>query len=1325
MKPLVDSSESGALASMKEHFTDAHTTKVMHQKHCGRVAGKFKHRLDETDADGRNVLHHLAASKPSLDTIAVNMFEVETNKVHSGVSMWEWVKKTFDSDFDVCENLLLARDNSGVMPVTIAIAAAEDRKEWWPLVNMIMYKVAWRPDRKDLFDEVVAAAAPGPKKFLTELRNRRRFQDFWEKFGLESRSYSRKDVSDFDLDKAKEEAENLDWCPKTNDDDDDDNSDWAPNGAMQWDLHLLLRKACTTGHVELVKWLIDVWQAPVDPPITPGNPDDKDEYYAMDLKYDESKGQFAPSGFDSSISLTDCAVLMSSTNLLWARSYEVLIPNDDSECVFGVPKYTLDRKREEKEQRKNDGTWEDHGYHSVQRPLDFLDTFLPVEVFGSGHMESGWQPAKVPFNEFVKEKWEKIKEEKEYSFSGACEYEKSFWKARAIKCEQPRSDERLELIKFFVDRYGSRFLPRLDFVIMCDSVPILKWMIDNGNVKFTDQLHWHSHLEGERFHRDTAEEADNATENNEDVDEEFMCAYCFDDYRKNDPFRLRCGHTFCSACLRDELRVNHLEDNQMRYDARPWANARCAMCRADVSGDIPHTIGLMGRFLTDLEYNTNPAFVDWFLMDTRKASSATVADALFMASIGVGAINTLEFLSAQDSVDFRAETIGGHNAMRIATSLSQFFSIKWLASKGLSDLALELSHEYLDADSPEIFGGEDGDVLQLSSVHEACRNGVLFTYNCFEKMNYMSTADEFLDSAGATYISHLRANIVDSRLSEIARDWHRDRVAVKLPKLIANQSSLAHIKEYLLQGQFTEPMKRIPLWDGGTNSDATSEYLFECFILIFKHQREDVLRWLHLNQFSSYDRHHVKVFGSNRFGKFGNYLPFQNSYFLGDRDEPIPEFVAAMRRHGTTEQGYDPRLLIPREKLAGKHSSLKIFELMDTIDTARRVSSELNAIRNKVRDLFCDQKDAIDLDKLAPCPTIDELVALRKEHDDLLSSTLTTLDPDFHRFLTEEKWHDKASHLRGHWKLGHYRMATEDEDTFSRAVLTQNYEVAEWIGANMFEPEQLKASLHKMQQECITASYPLEIFKWLWDYANRQGWNPEPWIQNIAAVSEHPPLIFAAGRELARTVYFSSENKSHEKRSEIATHEKSAQFEIFNWLLEQRNMRALIKSARVGTSKKSFMWYVFNNNHGMSLGMPVAKLPEHLQFDNMFKFFVEECGADATLSHQGESLVDAMGERIASYWDRDDVLPCIKVVRYLVDYQGADISHWSQKKRDELRPSTEERRELSLKAIEARSRMGERRERAATAADSRRMAHDVASTIVHGVLDKSNNSLSR
>ena len=179
----------GNSPAFDEAFKDQTTLHAFHHKHCGRVAGKFNHRVHETDERGRNIFHYLAAKAPPdemeddddeiSDDIKKMRTEFFSSKFMFGTKVWDLLNcvSSVHNTLELTEELLLLRDKDGYMPLTLGIAS-EERRNWFNLVQQVKYKLFCRytgPDEA-LFKEVYAAASPGAQQYLKDRMNRARLK---------------------------------------------------------------------------------------------------------------------------------------------------------------------------------------------------------------------------------------------------------------------------------------------------------------------------------------------------------------------------------------------------------------------------------------------------------------------------------------------------------------------------------------------------------------------------------------------------------------------------------------------------------------------------------------------------------------------------------------------------------------------------------------------------------------------------------------------------------------------------------------------------------------------------------------------------------------------------------------------------------------------------------------------------------------------------------------------------------------------------------------------------------------------------------------------
>ena len=67
-------------------------------------------------------------------------------------------------------------------------------------------------------------------------------------------------------------------------------------------------------------------------------------------------------------------------------------------------------------------------------------------------------------------------------------------------------------------------------------------------------------------------------------DRDCECSICFESYKKDKIVKLNCNHTFCGDCVIETIKTTKL------------ANARCALCRADIKTIITYATEVINKF---------------------------------------------------------------------------------------------------------------------------------------------------------------------------------------------------------------------------------------------------------------------------------------------------------------------------------------------------------------------------------------------------------------------------------------------------------------------------------------------------------------------------------------------------------------------------------------------------------------------------------------------------------------------------------------------------------------------------------------------------------
>ncbi|KAI5060819.1 hypothetical protein GOP47_0025239 [Adiantum capillus-veneris] len=240
-------------------------------------------------------------------------------------------------------------------------------------------------------------------------------------------------------------------------------------------------------------------------------------------------------------------------------------------------------------------------------------------------------------------------------------------------------ERRLEVLEIFAEKYDdhgaeSFALPRLDLVVACGQLHILKWLIRKGYVDLN--LPFSSNEEMGVLKDDEDDDDNYAVANDAD------CAIC---YRiKRFPVELECGHSYCLSCIRQVHTYSHA--NMQSF--------QCPYCRRHLSVPPSMTIS------SSLQYYLKSKS-PWL----HHKSSNTLGEILMALAAGTGSVFILEYLIVQHNID-PATTLyaKGRNLMHIAASRPNLVSCKWLCCNGYLELATRFSDE------------------NLSPVHEAINN---------------------------------------------------------------------------------------------------------------------------------------------------------------------------------------------------------------------------------------------------------------------------------------------------------------------------------------------------------------------------------------------------------------------------------------------------------------------------------------------------------------------------------------------------------------------------------------------------------------------------
>ncbi|KAI5060820.1 hypothetical protein GOP47_0025240 [Adiantum capillus-veneris] len=242
-------------------------------------------------------------------------------------------------------------------------------------------------------------------------------------------------------------------------------------------------------------------------------------------------------------------------------------------------------------------------------------------------------------------------------------------------------ERRLQVLEIFAKKYDdhgaeSFALPRLDLVIACGQLHILKWFIDKGFVDLNLPLSSNEEMDTLKDDEDEDEEEDNVAANDSD------CAIC---YRiKRFPVELQCGHSYCLSCIR---KVHTYSNANMQ-------SFQCPCCRRHLSLPPSMTIS------SSLQYHLKSKS-PWL----QYKSSNTLGEILMALAAGTGSVFILEHLITRHNLDpLTTLYANGRNLMHLAASRPNLISCKWLCFNGYLELATRLCDEF------------------LSPVHEAINN---------------------------------------------------------------------------------------------------------------------------------------------------------------------------------------------------------------------------------------------------------------------------------------------------------------------------------------------------------------------------------------------------------------------------------------------------------------------------------------------------------------------------------------------------------------------------------------------------------------------------
>ena len=122
-------------------------------------------------------------------------------------------------------------------------------------------------------------------------------------------------------------------------------------------------------------------------------------------------------------------------------------------------------------------------------------------------------------------------------------------------------------------------------------------MIESGHIRLDSLASEHD--------ADDSDSEDAERSNHENPDH--TCAICLGDYRNRQPFKLSCGHTYCSGCIHTEFQRS-IQDGE-----QSGASTACPLCRKEVSSAevsvVRRSQGVVKQFLEDLPADSG---AKWF-----------------------------------------------------------------------------------------------------------------------------------------------------------------------------------------------------------------------------------------------------------------------------------------------------------------------------------------------------------------------------------------------------------------------------------------------------------------------------------------------------------------------------------------------------------------------------------------------------------------------------------------------------------------------------------------------------------------------------------------